>query len=58
MDADPGGGLIRQRIARKGQGKSGSHRIATALQLAPASMQKGGAFQAIIDARLADVTIY
>jgi len=32
MDADLGGGLIKQRIARKGQGKSGGCRTAIALQ--------------------------
>ena len=58
IDADLGGGLIKPRIPRKGQGKSGGYRIVTALQFAPASMRKRGAFQAIIDARLADVTIY
>ncbi len=30
MDADLGGGLIKQRVARKGQGKSGGYRMIVA----------------------------
>lgn len=30
IDADLGGGLIKQRIARKGQGKSGGYRVIVA----------------------------
>jgi hypothetical protein len=26
-DADPGGGVIKQRVARPGQGRSGGHRL-------------------------------
>ncbi len=32
VDADLGGGLIKQRIARKGQGKSGGYRTLLAFQ--------------------------
>jgi hypothetical protein len=32
VDADPGGGLIKQRIARKGQGKSGGYRTLIAFR--------------------------
>jgi len=30
IDADPGGGLIKQRVARQGQGRSGGYRVIVA----------------------------
>jgi hypothetical protein len=27
IDADPGGGIIKQRVARSGQGRSGGYRM-------------------------------
>ncbi len=33
MDADLGGGLIKQRVARKGQGKSGGYRMIVAYRV-------------------------
>jgi len=34
IDADLGGGLIKQRVARKGQGRSGGHRMIIAYRRA------------------------
>ena len=33
IDADLGGGLIKQRIARQGQGRSGGHRVIVAYRV-------------------------
>jgi hypothetical protein len=34
VDADLGGGLIKQRVARKGKGKSGGYRMLVAYRVA------------------------
>ena len=33
IDADLGGGLIKQRVARKGQGRSGGYRVIVAYRI-------------------------
>jgi len=33
IDADLGGGLIKQRVARRGQGRSGGHRVIVAYRI-------------------------
>jgi hypothetical protein len=33
IDADPGGGLIKQRVARQGQGRSGGFRVIVAYRI-------------------------
>jgi len=36
IDADLGGGIIKQRVARAGQGRSGGHRMLVAYRASPA----------------------
>ena len=48
VDADPGGGVIKQRVARPGQGRSGGYRLLIVSRLERGTKRPAGAALALL----------